>query len=281
MKRYVQILIALVIVTSMYGYINSLQIFVKSTDGQTPEGQNFFWMQRPGISPCNFIQNGLHFNVWMTDDNGTESSHFVAGDEDYGYIYNVFEKADGKFGVLTFNLTNFQNQGRKTNMEVDIDDILHIRLMYMNPTTGKREVWTLDTLFSGPPTKKGPIRIYANLKEVGESEIATGYSCFTSDGPENQVVEQDYVDLYPPNVFGYKAKLLFGITQPSHVSLDVLDIYGNVIHSASDFDYQSGSYGIDVDLRDFVRIYQTIGIVLIRLETQHGTSYRKLLSFGL
>ena len=240
--RYFRIFgVVFLLVGLAFAWDMSVVFIISTSDNYAPYGNTKPWRDSPAGDPCEWLDNGMHFATWMVDvDKDEKSAVMYPGDQAYGHSYWYEPDSNYSFGVYTFCMNNFTTRSRDRNIEIDLGDQLHIRLVYRNPRSGETEFWFLDTTFTEAPLGYS-IDIWAQLQPARKwDSSAPKYPCFQTSA----------LDAVPPDFYLIRRDLgasalpefEFGVPHDSPVLIEIVDIKGDRVHLMVDTEKTAGIY---------------------------------------
>ncbi|MFP4459674.1 MAG: hypothetical protein ACLFSQ_08825 [Candidatus Zixiibacteriota bacterium] len=222
-----------------------IAVQIKASDGHVPYGRSIGWWEKPGWGVCAWRDDGINFQTWITEvDQGIVSDYFYPGDQDYNFNYYPNPKEGYDWGILITSMDSYFKKGRKEKLGFMNDDILHIRIFYDNPFTGRREIWYADTSFIDTPPSTGYV-VKEYLRPVRKEDIPI-YECFAEGYTGDNAPDSFYFDVLAAEPSSeFITQIEFGIPEETQAKLTVHDKDDNIVKEMFDVNYLPGQFNIE------------------------------------
>jgi len=229
-------------------YTESVSVFL-TVDGGSPQnyaaGSNTPApnSDHPDTMGCTWHINGLTFWTWFIDSSAgyISTDTFFPGDEGEGH--SVMDL--GTLVWYTFNMANFANIGRSSNVELYDGDTLHMRFRYVD-AAGTEYYGCFDTVYHVAPGVPGTDAINIALVESPDAACRNTNMCFPTGGvaDKQKTPKEYYLAQNSPNPFNSSTEIEYYIPENADVSIDVYDLRGTKIKALVSEFQTEGSYSV-------------------------------------
>jgi hypothetical protein len=119
------------------------------------------------------------------------------------------------------------------------------------------------------------------LAEDGHYKVIIKVDSDLLSGISDQMAQSSLskIESISPNPFNNETRITFSLKEDMQVRIAVSNLQGQIIKVLANREYQAGNYEIRWDGTDGTGLEVPSGIYLLKLETDKGVDFRKLLAF--